>query len=41
MSNTPHLYEATSGLYLLLDGIKSSLYRRFEELGNFGPRTAL
>jgi hypothetical protein len=38
MSNTPHLYKAASSLYLLLDGIESSFYRRFEEFGNFGPR---
>ena len=38
MSKTLHLYEAACSLYLLLDGIKRSFYRRFEEFGNFGPR---
>jgi hypothetical protein len=38
MSKRAHFYKATGSLYLLFDRTNSSFYRRFEELGNFGPR---
>jgi hypothetical protein len=38
MYERAHPYKATCSLYLLFDRTNGGFYRRFEELGNFGPR---